>query len=76
VAKADGEIVEVVTLDNRGLLICTDSTVYRFSADAAPIVAVGDRLLRGDQLVDVFQIFEINRGEVSGAIAALALDPG
>jgi hypothetical protein len=76
VVQGNEEIVEVIALDNHGLLICTDKAAYRFDAAAVPTVAVGDTVFRGDRLVDVFQIFELNRGEIPGAINALALDTG
>jgi hypothetical protein len=76
VVRNAAETVAVITLDNRGLLICTDREVYRFDAAAVPTVSVGDTVRRGDRLVDVFQIFELNRGEVPETISALALDTG
>jgi hypothetical protein len=76
VVKTDNEVVELMTVDNAGLVIATDKNVYRFAAEANPVVAVGDALKRGDRLVDVFDIFELNRGEVPAAITALAVDSG
>jgi hypothetical protein len=72
----DDEIVEVITLDNRGLLICTDKNVYRFAETATAIVAVGDKLKGGDRLTDTFNFVNLNRGVVPVSLAALALDSG
>jgi hypothetical protein len=76
VVKTASETVAAMSVDNAGLFIATDKHVYRFDALANPVVAVGDTLGRGDRLVDVFDIFEINRGEVPNAITALAVDSG
>lgn len=72
----DGETVELITLDNDGLIIATDKQAYRFSAAATPIVAIGDRLNAGDRLTNTFELVNLNRGTVPDMITALALDSG
>jgi hypothetical protein len=74
VVGTDNEVVEVITLDNYGLFIATDKAIYRFSSAATPIVSVGDVVNKGARLVDTFNIYELNRGEVPSEITALALD--
>jgi hypothetical protein len=74
--KEERETVEVITLDNHGLFIATDKSVYRFSAPSNPIVAVGDVVEAGDALTDAFEIIDLNRGTVPTGLAALALDSG
>lgn len=74
--ETDGEIVEVITQDNRGLFIATDRQVYRFEAGVIPIVAVGDVLRSGDNLVNAFEIISLNRGQLPDHVTALALDSG
>ena len=55
----DRETVEEVSRDNNGLFVATDKHVYRFSADAAPVVTVGQVVFGGEQLVDGFKIDEL-----------------
>lgn len=52
------ETVETVRLDRAGLFIATDKTVYRFSADAEPVVVPGQVLRPGNYLVRGFEIAE------------------
>jgi hypothetical protein len=59
------ETVEVVEYDAAGLLIVTDQNAYKFSADAAPIVGVGDVLAAGTQLVKGVEINEFFFGNTS-----------
>jgi acyl-coenzyme A thioesterase PaaI-like protein len=70
------ETVEVIELDRHGLVIATSKTVYRFTAAAAPVVAVGDVLTAGDRLVDAINIVELSSGTAPDYISALALDTG
>jgi hypothetical protein len=74
--KENSETVEVITLDNHGLFIATDKNVYRFAADATPIVVVGQLLNAGDALTNAFEFIDLNRGVVPSALPALALDNG
>lgn len=74
--KEEREVVEVITLDNHGLFIATDKTVYRFNAAATPIVAVGQVVYAGDILTDTFEIIDLNRGVIPATLKALALDSG
>ena len=52
------ETVEVVRLDRAGLFIATDKTVYRFNANAEPVVIPGQTLQPGNYLVRGFEIGE------------------
>jgi len=73
---AGAETVELITSDNRGLIIATDKTVYRFSKNATPTVSVGDSVLPNQPLVNAFSIVELNSGQVPEKLKALALDRG
>jgi len=70
------ETVEVVQVDARGLFIATDKNVYRFQENAAPVVAVGDKLLVGSRLTDALEIVTLTSGQVPASISALTLDQG
>lgn len=70
------ETVELVQRDAHGLLIATDKHVYRYPEDAMPLVATGDKVNAGAQLVNAFSVVELNQGGVADAISALALGPG
>lgn len=74
--KEDNETVEVITLDNHGLLIATDKNVYRFASDAVSVVTVGQVLNAGDALTNAFEFINLNRGMIPAALQALALDNG
>jgi hypothetical protein len=74
--KSDGEVVEVITLDNAGLLIVTDKHVYRFNADATPAVAVGAVVNTGAHLTGAVKFVDLNRGVAPDDLKALALDSG
>lgn len=76
VAKTDGEVVELITIDAQGLFIATDKNVYRFAAAATPVVTVGQKLRTGDILIQAFEIVEFTQGDVPASISALALDQG
>lgn len=70
------ETVEVLQLDAHGLFIATDKNVYRFQENAAPVVAVGDKLPVGSPLTDALEIVTLTGGQVPESIPALALDRG
>ncbi len=72
-----GETVEVVQVDDEGLAIVTDLRVYRYHADATPLVAVGDELEPGQALVDTVQVYEFGSGRprTYDALAGLAAGP-
>lgn len=76
IVEHDGEVVEQVTADSRGVVIVTDRNAYRFSASATAIVSVGDVLYAGQQLTDVVVIEELNRGVVPADLYALAIGSG
>lgn len=52
------ETVEVVEYDSAGLLIVTDKNVYKFREAAIPLVAVGQKVTAGSQLIRGFEISE------------------
>lgn len=52
------ETVEVVEYDSSGLLIVTDKNVYKFREEAIPVVAVGQTVPAGAQLVRGFEVSE------------------
>lgn len=72
----DVEVVEVVQRDAHGTFVATDKHVYRFPEDAETLVAVGDVLRAGSQLVRAFSVEELTRGFIRDEVAALALDDG
>lgn len=79
VAVEPTETVELITKDNNNLVIATDKSVYKFHKNANAIVAVGDVVTAGDQLVDTVQVFELNNGtapDVMSVTVGLGLLPG
>jgi hypothetical protein len=74
--KENNETVEVITIDNNGLIIATSKNVYRFAADAVPVVVIGQTLNAGDALTDAFKFIDLNRGVLPDDLTALALDSG
>jgi hypothetical protein len=76
IVENDGEVVETIAQDNRGLFIATDKQVYRFADTVAPLVAVGDRLKAGDKLSNAFEVVSLNAGQLPVHVTALALDSG
>jgi hypothetical protein len=52
------EVVEVIDEDAHGVFIATNAHVYRYSANATPVVNVGQPVHAGDQLVYGFSISE------------------
>lgn len=76
VVKEDTEVVELLTIDAHGLCIATDKHVYRYAADATPIVTVGQTVHAGDSLTTAIEVVEFNHGTVSDNLDALALDRG
>lgn len=73
IVRQDLETVVEIARDARSLLVITDKEVYRFRPEATAIVAVGDQVRLGQQLVDAVQFFELNRGQVPADLAALTL---
>jgi hypothetical protein len=59
VVASPRETIEVIEYDNYGLFIATDQRVYRFRGTAEPIVAPGQTVFAGDQLVDGFRVDEL-----------------
>lgn len=74
VVEASETVENIITTDV--LNIITDSHVYQFPTTASPIVSVGDIVYAGDSLTDVFQIFELNRGQKLTAQELSALSVG
>lgn len=76
--REQSETVETVVSDADKLNIITDRNVYQFPLGTTPIVSVGDVVSAGDPLTDLFQVFELNRGEEISAsdISALTVGSG
>jgi len=58
VIDAEETVQHIVTTSE--LVIITDKNVYMYPAGVNPTVSVGDRVVAGDTLTDMFQIFELN----------------
>jgi len=57
-AKTTGETVVDIYTEYEQLVILTDQNVYHYPEGSTSIVGIGDRLIRGDYLVDTIEIFE------------------
>jgi hypothetical protein len=70
---ADGnETVEDVTGDANGVLVITDSRVYRYPATANVLVLSGDSLLPGQAIVDTVRI-DMPNGTVPAGLTSLTV---
>lgn len=67
------ETVEFLEKIGNQLQIITDKTVYKFKATVNPIVAVGDVLEIGDELVDSVKIIELSGSDGLPDIQAISL---
>ena len=72
------ETVEVIdTEDPDRLVIITDKNVYKFHPEANASVAVGDTLIEGQSLTDIFAVYETGGGDIDddlpSDIAAISL---
>jgi hypothetical protein len=76
IVKEEEETVEYVGKDARHLLVITDQHAYRFPLNAVAIVAVGDSVRAGDQLVDTVEFVEFHDGTIPDDLYALELEPG
>jgi hypothetical protein len=76
VVQDEEETVEHVLTDARHLLIITDRRGYRFPKDATAIVAVGDTVRAGGQLVDTVEFIEFHDGTVPDDLLGIELEPG
>ena len=76
--KEQSEIVETVASDADKLNVITDKHAYQFPLGTSPIVSAGDVVSAGDPLTDLFQVFELNRGEEisTSDISALTVGSG
>jgi len=72
-AKENNEVVELVTEDNNHLVIVTDKHTYLFNKDVEAVVAVGDKLAAGDQLVDTVAFFNLNSGQIPDGVTAISV---
>jgi hypothetical protein len=70
---AGSETVEAVFLQGERWWIVTDSRAYSAASDATPVVGVGDRVRRGDPLVNAFEIHEFNRGQVPADLLGVTI---
>lgn len=75
VLEATETVVDIVT-DTHNLVIITDQHVYKFATTAVPTVSVGDRVVRGQSLTDVLQVFELNRGQIPENLSLLSTGSG
>lgn len=58
IVENDIETVEVVQTTAKHLQIITNKSVYEFAKTATSLVSVGDRVYRGDILVDTVKIYD------------------
>lgn len=72
------ETIETIVEDADRLNVITDQHVYQFPLGTTAIVTEGDEVQAGDPLTDLFQVFELNRGEEisESTISAITLGPG
>ena len=59
--QSSGETVKFIVTSNKELLIITDLNVYRFPPTATAIVAIGDKLKRGQQLTSAIEWCNLNK---------------
>lgn len=71
--REESEVVVDIVSDNTQLLIITDLSVYRYSLNTTPLVAIGDTVTRGQPLTTAFQLFDLNRGVTPADVQALAI---
>lgn len=64
VCEIDGETVEDVTRDRRGVLVVTDQSAYRYPDEAEIIVSVGDTLRLGQPISSAVRWYDLARGAV------------
>ena len=76
IVLGDSETVELVTEDSRSTVIVTDKNSYNFKKGSTALVAAGDIVYAGESLVDTFQIYEFNRGNVPPGVSGLVVGPG
>lgn len=76
VVETADELVESIVTDHKHLLVITDKQVYRYPKTATAIVAVGDTVQAGDQLVDTVAIYEFHDGTVPDDLLAIELSRG
>jgi hypothetical protein len=74
------ETVEQVASDADNLLVITDKRVYRFHPQASPLVEVGEKLIRGQNLVDTLVVSDLSGGwtgnqDLFARIGSLVLSP-
>jgi hypothetical protein len=70
------ETVELVQEDSRSLVVVTDKNAYNFTSNSSSVVAVGDTVYAGDNLVDTVSIHEFNRGSVPEGLTGLVMGAG
>ena len=68
VAQED-EIVEEIYQTGDYVTIVTDKNAYTFPDSLSPVVSAGDRLVVGSRLVDLFEVIQLQRGELPSWIA-------
>jgi hypothetical protein len=75
-ARASGEVVEHVLVDDRYLWVITDQNAYRFDKRVDVLVAPGDVLALGQGMTDVMRVYEFGSGQVPGELTSLAVPRG
>jgi len=72
------ETVENIISDGNKTNVITDNHVYQFPLGTTITVNVGDVLQAGDEITDLFQTFELNRGRTidPAEISAISTGPG
>jgi hypothetical protein len=68
------ETVLHTTADSSSVLVITDLNVYRYASTAVPVVVPGQVLVPGQALVNAFQIYELNTGQVP-PVPSIVLGP-
>ena len=69
------ETVQVVQRDANHLLVITDLEVYKFPLSATALVAPGQQVRAGNQLVDTVTILEFTGGTVPPSLSSVTLGP-
>ena len=76
ICKSTGEVVTDIFTDFKGLVIATNLHVYRYNANAVPVVNIGQVLTEGDSLTNALQFDILNNGKIPSDLSALAIGPG
>lgn len=73
--QSSGETVKFIVTSDKELLVITDANVYRFFPEATAIVAVGDKLKKGQQLTSAIEWCNLNKpGSINLTSLSLSQD--